>query len=153
MKKYVLVDGYVSFNNEQLFVDINKTKKDVKHRGGWLGIFFVFVSISVFANLRKEIYFEKVFHYFDFGLRVLTLFVILGVLYYLFFLRKSKKNLFINDITKIEIDKEEFETEVTLVFSNKRKYDISFRNLENQLEPFLEELKKRNTRIEVKFLK
>jgi hypothetical protein len=147
MKKYVLVDGYVSLNNEQLFIEINENRKDIKQRGGWLGVLFTFISISVLNNLRNDEYFKKVFHYFDFGLRILGLLAIVGVLYYFIFLRKSKKKLIINEIIKVETNKKEFETEVTLVFSSKREYDISFRNLENQLEFFLEELKKRNSRI------
>jgi len=147
MKKYVLVDGYVSLNNEQLFIEINENIRDIKQRGGWLSVLFTFISISVLNNLRNDEYFKKVFHYFDFGLRILGLLAIVGVLYYFIFLRKSKKKLIINEIIKVETNKKEFETEVTLVFSNKREYDMSFRNLENQLELFLEELKKRNSRI------
>ncbi len=152
MKKFVLVDGYVSLNNEQLFVDINEAKKDLKSKGGWLGVFFVFVSISVFHTFKRMELLKNFFEYFDFGLRILGMLGILAALYYLFFLGKSKKNLIINEIIKIEIDKKEFETEIALVFTNKREYDISFRNLENQLEPFLEEIKKRNTRVEINYL-
>jgi hypothetical protein len=152
MKKFVLVDGYISLNNEQIFIDINKTKKDIKQRGGWLSIFLTLIGISVFHNLKNEVYFEKTFHYFDFGLRILGGITIIGIFYYLFFLRKSKKNLVINEITKIEIDKLEFETELTLVFLNKREFDINFRNLESQLAPFLEEIKKRNSRIKIEYL-
>jgi hypothetical protein len=53
----------------------------------------------------------------------------------------------INDINSIEMDKDEFETELTVKFSNKRELDLNFRNLENQIEPFIEALKKRNGRI------
>ena len=146
MKKFVLVDGYVSMDNKQLFVDVNQTKKDVKQRGGWLGVFFTLLGISLFHSIKSVDYFKNAFYYFDFGLRVLGMIGIVAIFYYLFFLRKSKKNLIINEIIKIDIDKFEFETEVTLVFSSKRQFDISFRNLENQIEPFIEELKKRNAR-------
>lgn len=149
MNKYILVDGYVSLNNEQLFIDVNETKKDVKQRGGWLSVFLTLLGVSIYKNLRNEKYFEKVFEYVDFGLRIIGFITILIVLYYLFFLRKSKKNLIINEVVKLEIQKFEFETELTLVFSSKRKYDISFRNLENQIEPFIEELKKKNSRIQI----
>jgi len=142
-----MLDGYISMDNKQLFLDINRTKNDLKSRGGWLGVFFVFVSISVLHTFRKMELLKNFFDYFDFGLRIIGVLGILAALYYLFFLRKSKKNLIINEIIKINIDKKEFETEISLVFTNKREYDISFRNLENQLEPFLEQIKKRNTRI------
>ena len=150
MKKFVLVDGYISLDNKQLFIDINNTKKDLKNRGGLSVILFVFLGISVFRNLKNDNYFEKVSHYIDFGIRVIGMIAIVAIIYYLLFLRKSEKNLIINDILKIEVEKKEFETEITIVFSSKREFDISFRNLENQTEPFLEELKKRNSRIEIK---
>lgn len=149
MNKFVLVDGYVSMDNSQLYIDINSFKKDIKERGGWLAIFFTFIGISVYRNFRDETYFEKLFNYIDFGLRVLGMITIVLVFWYVFFKRKSKKNLIINEIKSVEIDKAEFETEVTLTFTNNREIDLSFRNLENQLEPFIEALKKRNTRIEV----
>lgn len=150
MKKFILVDGYVSMNNQQLFLDINNTKNDIKSRGGWLGVFLTLVGISVFNNFRSDSYFGSFFHYFDFGLRILGGFTIIAVLYYLFFLKKSKKKLIINEIKKIEIDKKEFESETSIIFQNNRQQDLNFRNLENQLEPFLDELKKRNSRIEIK---
>ena len=136
-------------DNKQLFVDINETKKDLKQRGGLLGILLAFVGLSTYHNIRNTEYFQKIAHYFDFGLRILGMIAIVAILYYLFFLRKSKKNLIINEIIKVTIDKLEFETEVTLKFSNKREYEVNFRNLENQLEPFIEEIKKRNTRVEI----
>lgn len=148
MKKFILVDGYISMDNSQLFIDINNFKKDLKNRGGWLGLFFTLIGISVFNNFRNENYFEKVFHYLDFGFRIIGMLTIIIVFYYVFFMRKSSRKLFINEITKVEIEKGEFETEIVLNFSNKRSKDITFRNLENQIEPFLETLKKRNSRIE-----
>ena len=150
MKKFILVDGYVSMNNQQLFLDINNTKNDIKSRGGWLGVFLTLVGISVFNNFRNDSYFGSFFHYFDFGLRILGGLTIIVVFYYLFFLKKSKKNLIINEIKKIEIEKKEFESETSIVFQNNRQQDLNFRNLENQLESFLDELKKRNSRIEIK---
>lgn len=149
LEKFVLADGYISMNNKQLFIDINNTKKDLKQRGGWLGVFLGFVGISVLNNIRDIEYFKKAFHYFDFGLRVLGMIAIICIVYYLFFLKKSKKNLIINEITQIEVEELEFETEISLKFISRRHFDISFRNLENQVEPFIEEIKKRNTRIKV----
>ncbi len=151
-EQFVLTDGYIDMNNEKLFLDVNETKKDVRQRGGWLSVFLVFVGISVLHNLRDINYFKKVFHYFDFGLRILGGIAIIAILYYIFFMRKSKKNLIINEIKRIDIDKEELETDVTLVFNNNRKKDLEFRTLENQVEPFLKAIKKRNTRIEIKHI-
>lgn len=149
MDKFVLVDGYVSIDNSRLYVDINNFKKDVKERGGWLAIFFTVIGISVYRNIRNDNYFEKITHYIDFGLRIIGIVVIVILFWYIIFKRKSKRNLIINDIESVEIDKAEFETELIIKFANKREIDLSFRNLENQIEPFIEALKKRNTRIKI----
>lgn len=151
MKKFVLVNGYVSMDNSQLYIDINNLKKDVKDRGGFLAVFLAFIGISVYRNLKDEDYFEIVFHYIDFGFRILGLVVIILFFWYLIFKKKSKRNLTINDIDLIEIDKDEFETELTLRFSNKKEIELNFRNLENQLEPFLESIKKRNSRVKIQY--
>lgn len=150
MEKFVMVYGYVKMDNSQLFLDIKEMKKDIKDRGGWLAILFIITGISVFQSFRKDEYFQGIMDYFDMGLRILGMLGILAIFYYLIFKKKSKKNMMINDIQKVEIDKSEFETEVTLQFSSKREVDLNFRNLENQLEPFLEALKKRNTRLIIK---
>jgi hypothetical protein len=139
-------------DNAQLYIDVNALRKDVKDRGGWLVVLLTLVSLSVFNNLSKESYFEKISHYIDFGLRIVGMLAILIIFWFLLFKRKSKKSLIINDISLIKIDKGEFETEVTLQFSNKREIELNFRNLENQLEPFLEEIKKRNTRLKIKHI-
>ena len=150
MEKFVLVYGYVRMDNSQLFIDIHSLKNDVRDRGGWLMIFFAFIGISVFNNFRNEAYFETVFQYIDFGLRIIGMIAIVVVLWYLLFRRKSKKNMIINEIQSLEIDKQEFETEITVQFANKREVVLNFRNLENQIEPFLNAIKKRNSRVIVK---
>ena len=152
MERFVLVDGYISMNNEKLELEINNSRKDLKERGGWLSVFFVFVGISVLSSLRKDDYFKKITEYIDFGLRILGMIAIVGILYYILFMKKSKKNLIINEIKRVDIDKGELETEVTLVFNNRREKELEFRTLENQVNPFIEALKKRNTRIEIKHI-
>lgn len=147
-----MVDGYVSINNEQIFIDINNFKRDLKQRGGWLGVFLAFLGISIFHNLKNIEYFKNFFEYFDFGLRALGVITIVVVFIYLIFFHKSKKNLLINEISKISIEKVLLETDVTIYFSNRRRINLSFRNLENQLEPFINALKKRNTRIKIEEL-
>jgi len=149
MKKFVLTDGYVSMDTKQLHVELNTTKKDIKNRGGWLGILLSFLTLKLFLDFSEEEVFDKVSDYFSIGFQFLGVVTIILIFMYLLFLRKSKNNLMINDIIKIELDKQEFETNVSLVFSSKREFDLSFRNLENQIAPFLEELKKRNTRLKI----
>lgn len=132
-----------------MFLDIKSTKNDLKSRGG-LGVFFAFVGISTLHTYKKMDYLKSFFDYFDFGLRILGVITIITVIIYFLFFKKSKNNLFINQIKRLDIEKLEFQTEVSIIFENKRRQELSFRNLENQLEPFLEELKKRNSRIEFK---
>ena len=149
MKKFVMTDGYISMNNIQLFLEVNNTRNDLKSRGGWLGVFLAFIGISVFHSIKTIDYFKTFFDYFDFGLRILGGITIIIVLFYFIFIKKRKKNLIINEIQKIELDKKEFETEVSIIFNDKRRQELSFRNLENQLEPFLTDIKNRNTRIKI----
>ncbi|WP_299012732.1 hypothetical protein [uncultured Polaribacter sp.] len=54
MKKFVMLDGYVSMDNKQLFLDINRTKNDLKSRGGWLGIFFCICKYKCISHLQKN---------------------------------------------------------------------------------------------------
>ena len=151
MEKFVLVDGYVSLNNEQLFIDINSFKKDLRQRGGWLGVFLAFLGISLLHNIKEINYFKSFFNYFDFGLRILGVITIICLLVYIIFFFKSKKNLLINDITKIKVDKILLESDVTIYFSKRRRILITFRNLENQIDPFIEAIKKRNTRVKIEY--
>ena len=150
-EQFVLVDGYISMDNSKLYLDIkNNIKSDVKKRGGWLTIFLGIVGFSTFRNLQNDAYFEKVAHYINFGIRILGILTAVAILWYLLFKGKSKRNLIINEIKTIEIDQYEFESELTIQFLNKREIDLSFRNLEHQMDPFIEALKKRNSRIIIK---
>lgn len=152
MEKFVLVDGYICMNNKQLFLEIKKFKNDLKSRGGWLGMFFIIVGISVTHTFKRIDSLKNIFEYFDFGLRIIGMITIAAVIVYLLFFKKSKKNLLINEIKKIDIEKLEFETELSIIFNNNRSQELTFRNLENQLEPFLGQLKKRNTRIKIEYI-
>lgn len=151
MEKFVLVDGYVSLNNEQIFVDINSFKRDLKQRGGWLGVFLAFLGISLFHNIKEVDYFKSFFNYFDFGLRIIGVITIICIIIYMIFFFKSKKNLLINDITKIQIDKILLESDVILYFSKRKRIVLTFRNLEKQIDPFIEAIKKRNTRVKIEY--
>lgn len=153
MKKFVMVDGYISMDNKQLFLDINNYKRDLKSRGGWLGVFFVFVGISVLHTFKRMELLKNFFDYFDFGLRILGSITIIVVIIYFIFFRKSNIKLHINEIKRIDVEKQEFETEVSIIFNNKKRLELEFRNLENQLQPFIEAVQKRNTRIKVEHVK
>ncbi|MDO1499951.1 hypothetical protein Q2T40_07390 [Winogradskyella maritima] len=151
-ERFIMTDGYISVNNEKLFIEVNSSKKDYKDRGGWLGILLALVGLSIFRTLRRDKLFSSISDYVDLSLQVIGAVTIIGILYYIFFMRKSPKNLVINELKKIEIEAKDLETEVSLIFNDKRQKDLEFRTHENQLEPFLEALKKRNTRLEIKHI-
>jgi len=90
MKKFVLTDGYVSMDTKQLHVELNTTKKDIKNRGGWLGILLSFLTLKLFLDFRKEEVFDKVSDYFSIGFQFLGVVTIILIFMYLLFLRKSK---------------------------------------------------------------
>ena len=146
-KEFVLLNGYVKLNNEQLF--IKKKNKEIKERGGYTGIIFILILFSLFRSFNNLDTLKKISDYINIFLQCLGFLVIIYLFYYMIFKKKWSKKLYINDIEKVSLDKDEFETEITIMFSNKREIFLGFRNLENQIEPFIAALKKRNNRISI----
>lgn len=151
-EKFILTDGYVEVDNTQFHIQVNGFKKDLKNRGGWLTVLLVIISTNVFNNFRNEKHFQKASNYFDFGLQILGIISIVCILWYIIFRKKWFKSNYINELKKIKVNKILNETEITIYFKNNRTKVLEFRNLENQLEPFIEALKKRNSRIEIIYL-
>lgn len=146
MKKFVLLNGYVEIDNEQFYLDLKN--KEIKERGGYISIFlgiFLFASLQEF--LKKETFLEDLGDYLDLFILIIGVVVLITIVYYLIFKKKWSKKNYLNEIKKIKLDKDEFETEVIICFQNKREIILEFRNLENQINPFIEELQKRNSRI------
>ncbi len=146
--KFVLLDGYIEINNELLF--IKKKNREIKERGGFIGIIIMILCVDLFYNLNRFDFLSSISDYISLIIQSIGAIVLIYLVYYLIFKKKWSKELFINEINKITLDKDEFETEVIIQFNNKRIVDFEFRNLENQLEPFLETLMKRNSRIIIK---
>ena len=150
LESFVLLNGYVEINNEQLFLKLKYT--EIKEKSGLLGILFALIVMSLYHDFKKTEIFSSVGDYISILLKIIGALVIIYLFYYLIFRKNWSKKLYINQIKRIDVDKEELETDVTIVFQNNRKKDLVFRTLENQVEPFIEALKKRNTRIEIKTL-
>ncbi|MFY7670165.1 hypothetical protein ACOSP6_03685 [Tenacibaculum sp. MEBiC06402] len=146
---YILVDGKAVVNSEslQIYKD-GGLVKEIKEKG-WLLV----ISILIIYKIQKSVFkndFETTMDYVGFGLRlVVVIFIVALVFYYL--LRYNWLNTIkINMIESIEIEQNKNETELNIVTSNKREKTIVFRTLENQVEPFIEDLMKRNSRIVIK---
>ena len=83
------------------------------------------------------------------------------LLFYSLFKKVWINRLEINDLVKIIIDKNDDETkidedskiEVTLFKNNGRKKKIDLQKNKNQLTSFLEEMKKKNSRLKIEFIK
>ena len=149
MKKFVLLNGYIEIDNQQFHLKLKN--KEVKERGGFITIFlgiFLFYEIMEISN--KEEILVNTRDYIHIILQTVGAIVFIYLIYHLIFKKKWSKNNLINEIEKIKVDNDEFETELIICFQNKREVILEFRNLENQINPFLEELKKRNSRIEIK---
>ena len=153
-ERFVLTDRYLEISNNQINI-IDKKGKRIKYEllsknNGWL----IVIGVVLTGNLTRKIikgFSETISDYISIGLQSIGLIFIICLILYLIFRHKWKNNIEIIDISKIEIDSEdEFEHEVSLITNSKREKKISFRKLENQLEPFIEALKKRNSRIVIK---
>lgn len=149
MKKFVLLNGFVEIDNQQFYLKLKN--KEVKERGGYVTIILgilLFGSISDLLSGHNIL--SSIKDYIHLIIQIIGGIVFLYLIYYMVFKKKWSKNNYINNIEKIKIDKDELETDVIICFNNRREILLEFRNLENQMEPFLEELKKRNSRLEIK---
>ncbi|WP_075344481.1 hypothetical protein [Tenacibaculum agarivorans] len=148
MEKFILTDGVIAMNNEQLFY----TKTENQKNSTTIQLFTI---ISLAALVIKDVEDDATLSNFGFYLMLIVLvvavFSYLDAIYYFLFRTKSNKKLIINEIEKVTIamdtDQEELSHSVSLEFSNRKNKDLNFRKYENQLEPFLAAIKKRNSRV------
>ena len=151
MDQFVLVNGYIKIDNSKIVIEERNT--ELKDRGGFIGILFALICISLYHDFQKIETLKSFFFYFNIVLKFIGIITIIYLLFYISFQKKWSKRLIINELTKIVIESSEFEYDVKLVFNNARNREIEFRKLENQFEPFLELLKKRNSRIIIEEIK
>lgn len=144
MDKFVLLNGYVKLNNEKLFYE--QIKDDNFKEINILGI--LIMLYVMYSNIKEG---EFLYSLVDYIGLVVIIFLIYK-LYVVLFLKKGKGKLMINEIEQVEVlddDDDELHYSVVLSFSDRRKRSFCFRKFENQLDPFLSALKKRNSRIVV----
>lgn len=151
--KFVLVDGYVYITNDTVTLEGESysLKKDAK-RYGIVGAVTFLLTYHMIMDLLEENALRHIKDYISKGLQFLGItFLIFAVLYAIFKL-KWGNSIVINEIKELKIDtSDEFAVDVEIVNNRNRVKSISFRKLENQLEPFIEELKKKNSRINIRY--
>lgn len=154
---FKLIYGEAIINNTHIKIKYRKGKYalDVLKFFGSISLIYMFIDkinnykiiIGVYENIK----------FWIFG--IATIYLV-----YLFFEFIFKKIWFfkipINEIVKIEIEDDEKETEIdeeskieiTLIKNNGREKIFELKKENNQLEPFLEIIKKRNTRIKIEYI-
>lgn len=151
MEKFVLEEGSVSVSNTELKLEFDRfkiIKKDVL-----IWCFVIAYGMDMTEDFRNGELPNTVYDYFKAGIFILLGLLVLMYIYDFIFKKNFKATIVINDIEKIHID-ENFDndhiTELDIVRNNGRVQKLKFRKLENQLEPFLDLVQKRNTRIVLK---
>lgn len=146
---FILVDGKIVVNSEtlQIYKD-GGLLKEIKEKG-WILIIATLliyrIQQSVFTNN-----FESTMDYVSFSLRLTVVIIIVALVFYYLLRYNWYNTIKINSVEAIEIEQNNNETELTIITSNKREKTIVFRTLENQVEPFIETLKRGNSRIVIK---
>ncbi|CAL2061102.1 hypothetical protein [Tenacibaculum sp. 190524A05c] len=147
--KFTLVDGEVVVDNE--VIKIYKKGgflKEIKEKS-WL----LFISILIIYKIQKSIFnndFESTMDYVGFALRLVVALVILLLGIYYAFRYNWLSSIQLNTIETIEFEENNNEIELTLITSNKREKILNFRKLENQVDPFIQVIQKRNSRVKIK---
>ncbi|RNC84940.1 MAG: hypothetical protein ED556_10180 [Winogradskyella sp.] len=155
-ERFILVDRYLDISNNQINI-IDKKGRRIKNElfsknNGWLIVIGVVLTGNIIRKYTTD-FSEKLSDYISIGLQSLGLIFIISLSVYLVFRHKWSNLIEIVEISKIEIDSEdEFEYEVSLITKSKRTKTLIFRKLENQLQPFLEAIKKRNSRVLINYI-
>ena len=146
MEKFVLDKGTISISNTELKLEFDRfkiIKKDVL-----IWIFVLAYSLDKYEDFQKGLFPNTVYDYFKVAMFTFLGFLIVVYIYDFFFKKNFSSKIVINDIQKIKID-EDFDNdhmlEVDIIKNNGRVQRLKFRKLENQLEPFLKAIEKRNT--------
>ncbi|GGI57077.1 hypothetical protein [Winogradskyella haliclonae] len=155
-ERFVLVDRYLEISNNQINI-IDKKGKRIKNElfsksNGWLIVIGVVLTGNIIRKLING-FSEKIADYISIGIQGLGLLFVVYIIIYLIFRHQWQNHIEIVDITSIEVDSEDdFEHELTLITNKKREKKMSFRKLENQIEPLIEAIKKRNSRVIIKYI-
>ena len=146
---FILVDGKIVVNSEtlQIYKD-GGLLKEIKEKG-WILI----IAILLIYRIQQSVFtnnFESTMDYVRFSLRLTVVIIIVALVFYYLLRYNWYNTIKINSVEAIEIEQNNNETELTIITSNKREKIIVFRTLENQVEPFIEALKRGNSRIVIK---
>ena len=143
IEKFILTNGNIKVDNKNLHIK----KKEKKHKQN---VFLVITIIAFLLKKLKDINISKQIDYIEIGIFVIVSLILISLLIYFIFFYQWKNKIDISSISKIEVNNEDdLETEIYIITNKNRQKNIIFRSLENQLKPFLESLKKRNSRIEI----
>ena len=148
---FILVDGKIVVNSEtlQIYKD-GGLLKEIKEKG-WILI----IAILLIYRIQQSVFtnnFESTMDYVSFSLRLTVVIIIVALVFYYLLRYNWYNTIKINSVEAIEIEQNNNETELTIITSNKREKIIVFRTLENQVEPFIEALKRGNSRIVIKLI-
>ncbi len=148
-KKFKLINGIANVNNSEINLKINRfTKKEFIYHGKRFLVttLILFVYNNFYKDeLNKTKYWESITFFNKYLILGITVLVfIYSVLYY-----KWKNKIVINDINSIETYKTINSLDITINMNNKRFKILEFNNECMEYKKFLEEIKKRNTRIKI----
>lgn len=146
-----LIKGQLEINNSEINISYNYKKFSSIIIKFFLSILFILSTKRRIENFETLV---SNYDYIKFSLFILvTLFLIYE------FIRSLFKDIWINKIelneivkVRIENNEDEIEVEIKLIKNNGRAKLVKLKKEENQLETFLETLKKRNTRIKIEYI-
>lgn len=156
VKNYYLIDGHLEINNSTLKIKYSKYRYALKVLKFFGSISMIYLFIKKTTNYQNITGIYENIKFWIFGFASIYLF-------YLFFYSLFKivwiNKIELNDIVKIEVENDEGEDidedskiEITLIKNNGRKKIIELQKEKNQFDPFLDEIKKRNSRIQIEYL-
>ncbi len=150
MDKFILVNGNIKISNTEIKLDIDRFE-EMKNK-----LYFILFPLTWCVDyFEPNLDFLKTNYFRSIIFIMLSIFIIYTFFYMLFFMNWSR-NINITSIKKIFIDYEtenKHEIEIDIVIKNNRNQIIKFRKKENMLEPFIDSLKKRNSRIIIDYIK
>lgn len=156
-ESYEITNGKLQINNSEIKI----VYKEVKYFLETLKLLGAIAMIGTFAKKVND--FENitgVFEFIKFGLFGIASIYLIYLFFIIIFKRIWKNKIELNELIKVEIEDgdkddkidEDSKIEVTFFKNNERSKTVNLKRKHNQLEPFLKEVKKRNSRIKIKYV-
>ncbi|WP_435415693.1 hypothetical protein [Polaribacter aestuariivivens] len=152
---FKLIKGTLEITNSEINIKYRKLKYALDLLKFFGGISLVSAFIDKVKNYEKIIGIYENIKFWIFGIASVYL---VYLIFEFIFKRIWKFKIIINDIIKIEIENEDEKNEeidddskikIKIINSNGRYKKVELQKQNNQLEPFLEAIKKRNTRVKI----